>query len=342
MWIKLLSLILVVSCAPSKDVSYEKPAPVSDEDLIDSRLKFARPRKNSVLILLPLSGRNRNVGVGILNACLLALDHSRSIDFYVMNTADTSLEKHAIYEFFRNKNLQAVIGPVFSGETKQYGALFPRVPVLSFSNNPTVNSPHVFACGLSLQDEIRALFSYAHEQDINSFTIMLPNSEIGNQILGVIDAEFKKYGFEEGDDFEIVRYTSISKEEATLCVKNSGKKAVFVISPILNMSELEDTTVFTLSSVALSNENVWNDAVFAFCDNREQQFFAQKYRAVFGTYPTILDMIAYDLMKVVKDSAGAGEPIVNRHYRGCFGDFTVNGKNGLVRKLQVFRSPIEK
>ncbi|MDR2781883.1 MAG: penicillin-binding protein activator [Holosporaceae bacterium] len=336
-FIRLLSLVLLASCSPSKDIHYEKSITAHEDDLIDPYLKVTKQRNNSILLLLPISGRNESIGRGILNACFLATDDSHDIDFYVVDTDDTSIEKHALYDQFRNKRLRAIIGPVFSNKTKQYGALFPQIPVLSFSNNLGINGDHVFACGLSLQDEIRALFSYAHKQNIDSFLIILPNGELGNQVLEIINSELKKYGLCEGDDFEIIRYTSMSMEAATKYAKNSNKKAVFVINPILNINQLEDMIVFTISSVALSNKEAWDDAVFAFSDNSEQQDFVQKYQSIFGTQPTILDIIAYDLMKIAKNSINSEKSIAGSDYDGCLGEFSISKKSGLTRKLQVFR-----
>jgi hypothetical protein len=100
---------------------------------------------------------------------------------------------------------------------------------------------------------------------------------------------------------------------------------------------LKDTTVFTLSSIALSNQEAWDGAIFAFSDNEEQRKFTQKYQHIFGTRPAVLDMIAYDLMKTVKNSINSGRPITNNNYEGCLGEFSINAKSGLVRKLQIFR-----
>ncbi|MDR2157786.1 MAG: hypothetical protein LBO02_00520, partial [Holosporaceae bacterium] len=229
--IRLLLLIFLASCSPDKDIRVGEKFPVQKEDvdeLFDPRLKSLKKKENSVLLLLPTSGRNEAVGKSILNACILAAADSRNIDFYVVDAADPSVEKFQIYERFKNRNLKAVIGPVFSSETKQYGALFPKIPILSFSNDQKINGDHVFACGLSLHEEIQSLFSHAHILKINSFLIMLPEGETGDQILGIVENELKKYALERGDDWEVIRYRSISRKAATKYVKNSGKKAVFV------------------------------------------------------------------------------------------------------------------
>ncbi|MDR0753507.1 MAG: penicillin-binding protein activator [Holosporaceae bacterium] len=312
------------------------PVPKTSSDkLFDGRLMVSSPKENAVLLLLPLSGNNKSVGRGILNACLLVSGNAKNIDFYVLDTADR--EKHVKLRRLRHKNFAAIIGPVFFQEVARYGALFPRIPILSFSNNLKINSGHVFACGLSPEDEIHALCAYANSQQINSFLLMLPDGELGNQIQDIIMHELKKYGVEEGDDLEILRYSSISRKAATKYANNSNKRAIFAIDSIINISKLENAQVFTLSSAALSVGDGWEGAVFAFSDNPEQQKFVAKYCTVFGAQPSILDMVGHDLMKIVKEAINHGRPIVQNLYLGCLGEFSIDKGSGLRRKLSIYR-----
>jgi ABC-type branched-subunit amino acid transport system substrate-binding protein len=332
-----LILICLTSCSPSKDIKREKvlpPKAIADE-LLDSRLASPRANKNYALLALPMSGRAESVGRSVLNACLMAADGSTGVNFYVVDTADASIDKFALRGRFRNP--KAIIGPISSREAKSYGAMFPKSAVLSLSNDLKINGGGVFACGLSLQDEFQALAEYANAQGIDGFLIMLPEGALGDQILNAFVEELKKRGLEEGDDIEVIRYRGISRESATKYAKNSGKKAVFAINPILNTSELDGKTVFTTSSAALSNGEAWEGAVFAFADNDEQREFAKKYESAFGTRPTTLDMVGYDLAKSVKKSVDSSEPIVGNDYSGCLGEFSIDPKRGLRRSLQVFR-----
>ncbi|MDR1561398.1 MAG: penicillin-binding protein activator, partial [Holosporaceae bacterium] len=234
---KIFLLICLASCSPSKDTlqpTITTPQKAIDE-LSDPYLKdsFKNCARDSILLLLPISGSNAQLGKSILNACVLSSKEANeeNIDFHVVDTADLSIEKFKLYDKFKQKNLKAIIGPVFFQETKRYGALFPNVPILSLSNNLDVNSNHIIACGLSPQHEISNLFEFAISQKISSFVAILPEGDFGNQILDYIKNEAKKHGLE--DNVEIIRYTSIAREDATKYAKNSGKKAIFVIDPIL-------------------------------------------------------------------------------------------------------------
>jgi hypothetical protein len=276
------------------------------DELSDPSLQYENNRPNSVLLLLPMSGSNGFLGQDMVNVCLLSLDNNNSsnITFHVVDSADPSLDKFSLSRRF--PNLRAIIGPVFAQEAKQYGALFPNIPLLSLSSDPNVNSNHVFACGPSHRDEIHTLFTQMNNQDITGALVILPEGSRGDQILDIILDELK--GSEENDSLEIIRYTSISQKAATKYAKNSGKKVIFVIDHILNLQKLSDKYVLTLSSVALSNREVWNGVFFAYCEVEKQQKFIPEYRNAFGGSPTPLAMVFHDLFSCLTEFINTAFP----------------------------------
>jgi len=334
--IRLLLLICLTACSQHEYIreSGKETTPKEKQDeLFDPNLQVFQSKERSIVLLLPMTGPHESIGKGVLNSCLIADKEASNLDFHVVDTADASIEKSKVFDFFKNKNIHAIIGPVFSSEVKQYKAIFPKIPMFSLSNNLKVNSEHVRACGVSLEDEISAIVRYALADDIDSFLIMLPEGETGDQVLKVLTDELGKIGISDGDDLEIIRYTSISRKNATKHAKNSGKKAVFVINPILIIPKLENMHVFTLSSVALANPESWNDAIVAFANNDMQEQFKNKYYSTFGAYPKTLDIIAYDLIKII----GGADDGVDGDYEGCLGKFSVSKKDGFKRQLKIFR-----
>jgi hypothetical protein len=163
---------------------------------------------------------------------------------------------------------------------------------------------------------------------------MLPEGEFGDQILANIKTEAGKRGLDE--DMDIVRYTSISSKDAMKCLRTSGKKAAFVVDPLLDTSKLKNIYVFTLSSSALSNNSAWNGSIFAFADNPEQKEFMAEYQDLFGKSPTILDIISYDLAKVACQSIENEKSVFEENYSGCLGKFSIKKGQGLNRDLRIF------
>lgn len=274
-----------------------------------------------------MSGSNAAIGEGVVNAGLLAEKNSDT-EFYVVDT-EKRVDSFKLHEQFKGKNLKAVIGPVFYHEARKYGALFPTVSILSLSNNLKINNGHIIACGISPQNEIRKLMSFAKSENMQGVLAILPETEFGNLILSSLKNEMAD------EELDVVRYSEISKEDATRCARASGKQIIFVIEPILITSKLKDAKVFTLSSIVLNNTADWDGAVFAFADNQEQAAFIEEYKRNFGKSPNTIDIVAYDLMNAVDTALYQDMPLFDTEFDGCLGKFSVNKKSGLERDFKI-------
>ena len=359
--IKLLLFLFLASCSSDRDDTNIKlsnidikqqphnniPNLFSEEEKREALIE----NKNIILLLLPLSGVNEKLGKGILNACILAaskMQESSDAEFRVIDIADHTGRGNAIgndlYKRFNGTNLKAIIGPVFSQEAKKVGMLFPDTPIFTFSNNISVNNGHVFSCGLSPQDEVRRIFSYARQKKIDTFLIMLPNDKMGDDTLKCVKSEVKISNFSNRDVIEIMRYDNISIKDATRYANNSGKKSVFIIDPIVDRAKLRNIMkIFTLSPQALSDMKAWNGSVFAFAESEELHRFVEEYAKTFGNNPTILDIIAFDIVKAVykmllneSETEEAFNP-TSGQYSGCMGRFCFRKNKGIRRHLLLFQ-----
>ncbi|MCR5224565.1 MAG: hypothetical protein K6C34_00615, partial [Alphaproteobacteria bacterium] len=181
--IRLLLLVFLASCSSHNDQTQITPISQRKSNTNVTRLEKIAKRhaKNSVLLLLPMSGTNKSIGEGVVHAAMLANQNS-DIEFYVVDTAER-FDAFKLYESFKQKNLKAIVGPVFYQEAQKYGALFPTVPVLSLSNNLKINNGHIIACGISPQNEIRALLSFAKLKNMHGVLAILPETKFGDLIL---------------------------------------------------------------------------------------------------------------------------------------------------------------
>jgi hypothetical protein len=302
-------------------------------------LERQKMSSNKVLLLLPLSGPHREIGNNILKACLLSANefHNSKISFYVIDTANSSLDKYALYEKFNGENLKAILGPIFFYEAKQFGALFPNTPIFTFSNNLDVNNAHVFSCGISPLDEIRTIFAYVKKHKLYDFLFLLPENELGDQLQQYINQEASKSHFNDLGEIEIVRYRSISSQNVRKFIKNSKKKAVFLIDPVVNPRDFTNIHVFTLSSSVFANQELWHGAYFAFSNEHHLQKFKDKYQRIYGNTPGILEAIGYDICNFLYDIilCEIPEDFFCSKHEGCLGAFFIKKNSGLKRKLFV-------
>ncbi|GHT91064.1 hypothetical protein FACS1894122_02770 [Alphaproteobacteria bacterium] len=339
----LLSLVfLLTSCSREQSRVYEPKKEVAVDRSAEERLlKLDRNANgNLILLLLPLSGTHAEIGKGILNACMLFSDEHKDChaNFRVVDTSDPNTENYKLYNSFKHSNLKGIIGPVFFNEAKQYGALFPKASIFTLSNNTKVNNNHVFSCGISPRDEIHAIFSFAKNNGLDDFLVMLPENELGDQLLKYIDKESKR-SFSEYGDMEIIRYKSMSRQDAARIVANSKKNAVFLVDPLIDPQEFGNIHVFTLGTSAFANRNDWDGAYFAFSKNQQLDDFTEKYQKTFGGTPGTLSIIGYDICNLLHGiiTDGMDEDSFYSEHEGCMGSFLLKKNKGMIRRLSIVR-----
>ncbi|GHU11544.1 hypothetical protein FACS189449_03210 [Alphaproteobacteria bacterium] len=339
----LLSLVLLLtSCSRDHSRVFEEKKEVVVDRSAEERLleQDRSANKNLVLLLLPLSGSHAEIGRSVLNACMLfSYEHGNSdANFCVVDTSDPNVNNYRLYEKYKHADLKGIIGPVFFNEAKQFGALFPKTRIFTLSNNIKANNNHVFSCGISPQDEICTVFSYAKDNNIHDFLVMLPENELGDQLLEYVNRESAEHGFND-ENVEIVRYKSMSRKNAMKIVRDSEKDAVFLVDPVLNPQNLDDTYVFTLGISAFANREVWTGAYFAFSKNQQLDDFSKKYKETFGSAPGPLSIVGYDLCNLLHDSLmdGTDRDSFYAEHEGCLGSFSIEKNKGIRRKLSIVR-----
>lgn len=314
---------------------------IPDEKTSVSKISFEEEMKkwpvasNTVLLLLPMSGENSVLGQSISRACLLASQGVQNIDFHIIDTAVADTVN--LYEQFKYKNINTIIGPVFYNEIGKYAAVFGNAQFFSLSNNVDINNQHVMACGLSPQEELSRIFGYIKSKRLNGLLMIIPNNSYSDKIVCMAKKSLAHFGFDTEDFLEVTKYRSITRKDATRAAVASGRRAVFVLDPILNMERLGNKRVFTLSSSALANRSAWDGVIFAFGNSDYRNNFIDRYKQTFHKTPTTIDMVAYDVVRAVCDSCINHTDLYNAKFCGCLGDFAFKKRVGIVRNLQLYK-----
>ena len=320
---KLLLLVLLASCT-SNDTSNQRIVP-SKISYHDAYLENFQKADNSIALLIPVSGPHREIGQNVLNACILG-NQNPNMDIYVIDTNNYSdyLQQSSF------PNLKAVVGPVFFQESYKFASIFQKVPLFSLSNNVTANNGHIYACGLSPQEEIETIFRHLRKNRLHSLTVFVPEGDFFKSVSLIIQREAAKYGMDE-ENFNVIGYDS----EANLSeiVQNSNAKAIFSFEPV----QSEKSQVFTLSSLALSNSEKWEGAMFAYADSEDQRIFIEEYKKVFHVAPTVISLAAYDVIKMINESSMTHREMFDEDYQGTLGNFKVKKDQGIIRDLKMFK-----
>ena len=136
-------------------------------------------------IMLPLSGKHYQIGNSLLNASQLALNktQNKKIKFYVK---DTGNENKIIINFYEllNEKVDIILGPLFSETINKIHPLIvgEDIQLITFSNNSNVARKNLYIFGLTLEDEIDTLLSYAVSKDYQNFAAILPKNSYGSRI----------------------------------------------------------------------------------------------------------------------------------------------------------------
>lgn len=337
--LRLLPILLLSACTTFiKDIPEQNKTPdvnpLAEQIFYEKQMRKWPMAMNSVLLLLPLSGEHAVIGRSVLNACLLASRDIFDIDFYIVDTA--TADTLSLHEQFQNKKITAIVGPVFCNEMTRYATIFGDASFFSLSNNIDINNQRVIACGLSPQEELNAICAYLKKEKRNGLLLLMPQSEYANKIIGMARKAMIRAGFDPEEDMEILKYRTVTRENATQAISSSSRKAIFVMDPVLDVEKLDNHEVFTLSSLALSNKSEWDGAFFAFGDNEYRKAFIEKYKRTFHKSPTAIDMVAYDIVHAICESCVNNSDLFDTKFPGCFGDFAFDKKEGIIRKLQIY------
>ena len=321
----LLLPLLIASCTQQMEDTTKRRIVLQPDWVSD--LKSPIQSDNSVVLLLPLSGTNQDLGRNVLNACILAARNSK-ITYHIIDTADCPDDLNR--SSFRN--IKAVIGPVFFNEIYKYGAIFNEIPILSLSNNLNADNERICACGLSPKEEIAAIFKYIKQNKIRTITIAAPRGKLFDDIVELIQKEAQIENIAE-EYFTLIRYDSPQNFDN---IAGSGA-AVFIFEPLININKFPQTSFFTLSSIALSDSKKWENVKFAYADNKQQQDFISEYQRCFKDTPTVMSLAAYDLMTALEQSITDNKTIYDTEFTGTLGNFSFRKGKGLSRNLEILQ-----
>jgi branched-chain amino acid transport system substrate-binding protein len=136
--------------------------------------------RQTVAILLPLTGPRADLGQVLLQAAQLALQGGGpSLD--VLDTGGTATGAATAAQAAITKKDSLILGPLTSSETASAApiARAAGIPVLAFTNDTSQSQPGVWPLGISPDQQIRRLVAAAQAQGKTQFAALLPASDFG-------------------------------------------------------------------------------------------------------------------------------------------------------------------
>ena len=149
-------------------------------------------KKIRIATLLPISGKDKEIGTSILNSIILSLfenDHNNDLELVVFdNKGNPDDTKKAINNII-SQNIKIVIGPIFSSNVESISeiAYQNNLTILSLSNNQNLaNKKGIFLMGFLPEQQIERLTSYSISTGNNNISIIAPNNQYGFKFSAIL------------------------------------------------------------------------------------------------------------------------------------------------------------
>lgn len=291
-----------------------------------------------VALLLPFSANSagaRAEAQAMLNAAELALfriGHERMV-LIPKDTKGTAPGARAAAESALTDGADVILGPLFSLNVEAVMSVAGDngPPVIAFSNDSDIAGVGALLMGLTPENELARIVSYAADQGHFRFAALAPNNRFGIKSVDVVQrAAFVKGGelltWEPyADGANAVELADPVRATATFAVKlrvdNAGKlipddpnnpqygftamvmpeggARLLTLAPLLPRFEIDPAVVQFLGTSLWRNDRLLNEPVldgswFVGPDPQARQDFEDAYAASYGEPPRRLSSLAYD------------------------------------------------
>ena len=134
--------------------------------------------KKQIGLLLPLTGRNGNLGNNMLKAAQLAIHEPNALDIH--DTAQIGGASAAAHKAIEAGD-GIILGPLTAKDTTEVASVtnIANIPVLSYSSNASIASSNVWIFGITQNQQIETMVKAAKSEGRTKFAAFLPDNSFG-------------------------------------------------------------------------------------------------------------------------------------------------------------------
>ncbi len=286
-------------------------------------------KKVRVAALVPLSGKNKELGTAMLNSIILSLfenDKNNNVELVILDSENAKLATDKIIA----QNIKTIIGPIFSSNVEAISDMAQKnkISVLSFSNNQDLaGKKGIFLMGFLPEQQIDRIASYAISNGKGNFAIIAPQNQYGEKFSNILQnlAQKKDGNFiseqlylNSNKDLERVVSKAVNSYIAANNKKHYGKKieednkiyanAILIpesgaiLSKIVSLIKKYNTNEREIQIIGSSN---WDDIStlndpnliggwFSSSDPEKYRDFEKRYYQIYNKFPPRISGIGYD------------------------------------------------
>lgn len=278
----------------------------------------ARPRRQPVALLVPLTGASATIGISMRRAATLAQPAAaRNDELIVLDTQGTAAGAAAAAAQALRRGARMILGPLFAAEVRPVlAAVAGRIPVLSFSNDATLLESGAFLLGITAPQLTDAVLRYARRRGVRSVALLGSDSAWSRQSLDTALRLQNELGLA-ARPIDPAAAATPAALLATLRQANGGNLPDALLLPeggapfIAAANALRGNDVQLLGTLqaldyAPGSLAALDGAWLAAPDPAGFADFARTYEARNGTAPGAIAALAYDAAGIVNRMRAAG------------------------------------
>lgn len=348
----LLSACQVIPKTPTVD---NRPAPdtTPSADVLPTD-----ETRHRIALLVPMSGENGAVGSSIANASTMALLDTNADNLRITTYDTTTGARDATRRAIADGN-KLILGPLMGDEVAQVVAEArpARVPLIAFSNDPSIAAPDVFIIGNIPDQSIERTVAYARERGSGRFAAIVPAGEYGRRAEAGLRSAILASGGElvaiesyDRGNTSIVSAAQRLKQKGgydTVLIADSARLAALAAGELkprgTGATQLIGTELLSGDATVTRNTALRGTWYSAVSDTRFKRF-SDTYTQRFGGAPYRISTLGYDAvlltLRVARDwKVGRAFPVAQLGDEGGFlgldGAFRFRADGVVERALEV-------
>lgn len=352
----------IVQAPPSRPiVAAPAPEPIPPTPVAPLVTPSGKPK---IALLLPLTGRARDIGHALQDAAELALfdGAGKDIALVPIDTGDTPNGAVAATERAIREGANLILGPLFSASAAASGPVAKQgnLEMISFSNDEGTAQPGLYVMGLAVEPQVGRVVEFAQRRGVRRVVALTPATAYGGQAMLALRDAAQRTNLQVGIN-ESVPATgdpqSSVKRVLTAVGSDGSTTALFVpigaprISDVAKAMADEDIAE---RKVRLIGTGVWDvaniggekalvGAWFAAPDPARRAAFERKFQGVHGKAPPRIATLAYDAVMMAAQLArlkaggdfSAGAITDGGGFNGLDGRFRFRTDGRIERSLAI-------
>lgn len=319
-----------------------------------------------VALLVPLSGKNADLGQAMLQAAQLALFDMEydKIELIPQDTKGTPDGARTAAQLALADGAQLILGPIFATEARAVAPIAQQhnINVISFSTDWTLAQGNTFVMGFLPFTQVERLVQYVAAQRLNRIGIIAPETEYGNVVVSAWNVHASRQGLAPASILRVApgsaeaseKISAFTQYESRSAALKAGTpvpapfEAVFMpmggseavsLADSLSFYEADPQTVRRLGTglwddASLAAQKNMDGAWFAASDPALRKAFERRYYDSYGVAAPRLSTLAYDAtsLAVVLARTGFANDGAPAYDRGA-----ITNPNGFAGIDGIFR-----